>query len=154
MSMNKPLIAALCATLVLTACGSVRGSRLNPFNWFGSSTEAVTTAPAPGARPVDQRLLVQQVTGLVVERMQGGVIIRATGLPPTQGYWQAELVPRPVEDGKITFDFRIYPPLKQAAVSTVPSREVIVATYLSNIKLEQIRQITVQGETNARTTRR
>lgn len=152
--MNKPLIAALCAVLALGACGSIGKSRLNPFNWFGRSTESTTTVSAPGELPADQRQLVAQVTDLTVERMPGGVIIRATGLPPTQGFWDAELVARPVEDGKIIYDFRVFPPVEQSAVSTVQSREVIVATFLSNIKLEGIRQITVQGANNARSSRR
>lgn len=154
MGMNKTLMAALCATLALGACGSVRDSRLNPFNWFGGSTEETTMIAAPGAAPDDARLLVQQVTELAVERMQGGVIVRATGLPPTQGYWEAELVARPLDDGKLVYDFRVFPPLRRADVSTQQSREVTVAAYLSDIKLQGISQITVQGETNARTSRR
>ncbi|RUS60546.1 hypothetical protein EGN72_08155 [Pseudorhodobacter sp. E13] len=151
--MNKPLIAALCATLALGACSTIGKSRLNPFNWFGGSEETVAVL-SPTERPADPRLLVSQVTEMQLERMPGGVIIRATGLPPTQGYWDAELVARPVEDGKIVYDFRVFPPLGGAAVSTPQSREVTVAAFLSNIKLDSIRQITVQGETNARTSRR
>jgi len=37
---------------------------------------------------------------------------------------------------------------------TQPSREVVVALYLSNYKLEAIREIVVQGEANARSARR
>ncbi len=151
--MNKPLIAALCAALALGACSTIGKSRLNPFNWFGGSEETVV-ARAPLDRPADPRLLISQVTDMKLERMPGGVIIRATGLPPTQGYWEAELVAPPIEDGKIIYDFRVFPPVDDAAISTPQSREVTVATYLSNIKLESIRQITVQGENNARTSRR
>lgn len=151
--MNKPLIAALCATLALGACSTIGKSRLNPFNWFGGSEETAA-APSPLDKPADPRLLVSQVTEMHLEKMPGGVIIRATGLPPTQGYWEAELVARPVEDGHIIYDFRVFPPVDVAAVSTPQSREVTVGAFLSNIKLEGIRQITVQGETNARTSRR
>ncbi|MEZ5796544.1 MAG: hypothetical protein R3D63_03060 [Paracoccaceae bacterium] len=51
-------------------------------------------------------------------------------------------------------EFRIFLPIDRAAVSTPQSREVVVALYLSNIKLEAVREIVVQGETNARTARR
>ncbi|WP_022704778.1 hypothetical protein [Pseudorhodobacter ferrugineus] len=149
--MNTPLVATLCATLALGACSSISNSRLNPFNWFGGSEETVTLLVEA---PQDSRLLVSQVTDLTLERMPGGVIIRATGLPPTQGYWEAELVARPVDDGQITFDFRVFPPITAQISSTPQSREVTVATYLSNIKLDSIRQITVQGANNARTSRR
>lgn len=153
--MRKPLIAAICASLALGGCGSfgsMSSSKLNPFNWFGSSEETAQISPL--AEPVDERLLVASVSGLTLERMTGGVIIRATGLPPTQGFWDAELVARPVEDGTIVFDFRVFPPLAASAVSTTQSREIEVATFMSDIKLDGIRQITVQGENNARSSRR
>lgn len=150
--MNKTLVTALCATLALGACSSIGQSRLNPFNWFGRSEE--TRVVAPLAESADQRALVAQVTDLTLEKMPGGVIVRATGLPPTQGYWQAELVARPIEDGKITYDFRVFPPITPQPSSTTQSREVIVGAFLSNIKLGTIRQITVQGANNARTTSR
>ncbi len=150
--MNKTLVTALCATLALGACSSVGKSRLNPFNWFGRSEQVQVSAPTADA--ADPRALVAQVTDLTLERMPGGVIVRATGLPPTQGYWQAELVARPIEDGKITYDFRVFPPITPQASSTTQSREVIVGAFLSNIKLDRIRQITVQGANNARTTSR
>lgn len=150
--MNTPLIAALCATLALGGCSSIGKSRLNPFNWFGGSEETMVT-PA-GEKPADGRLLVAQVVDMKLEKMPGGVIVRATGLPPTQGYWEAELVARPVEDGTIIYDFRVFPPIAQNPVSTQQSREITVGAYLSNVKLDTIRQITVQGASNARTSRR
>lgn len=149
--MNTPLVATLCATLALGACSTISTSRLNPFNWFGGSEETAVLLPEG---PTDNRLLVSQVTDMKLEKMPGGVIIRATGLPPTQGYWEAELVARPVDDGNIVFDFRVFPPITGQIASTVQSREVTVAAYLSNVKLDSIRQITVQGANNARTSRR
>ncbi|QCO55063.1 hypothetical protein EOK75_04265 [Pseudorhodobacter turbinis] len=150
--MNRPLVAALCATLALGACSTVGKSRLNPMNWFGGSEE--TQVVTVEGKPVDPRPLITQITDLKLERMPGGVIIRATGLPPSQGFWDAELVARPVEDGQITYDFHVFPPVPPKAASTPQSREVTVASYLSNTKLEGIRQITVQGATNARSSRR
>ena len=149
--MNTPLVATLCATLALGACSTIGGSRLNPFNWFGGSEETVVLV---AEKPADKRLLVTQVTDLTLEKMPGGVIVRATGLPPTQGYWEAELVARPIEDGTIIYDFRVFPPITAQIASTTRSREVTVAAYLSNVKLDSIRQITVQGSVSARTTRR
>jgi hypothetical protein len=149
--MNTPLVAALCATMALGACSTIGKSRLNPFNWFGQSQETIVLAPE---KPADKRLLVSQVTEMKLEKMPGGVIVRATGLPPTQGYWQAELVARPVEDGTLIYDFRIFPPITPQVASTTQSREVTVGAYLSNVKLDTIRQITVQGANNARTSRR
>lgn len=152
MRMKHPMIAVLSAALVLSSCASVRNSRLNPFNLFGNSTPSTNVA-APETR-VDQRLLVQQVTGLVLEPSPGGVIVRATGLPPTQGYWEAELVPGEVTDGKIVYEFRVFPPLSRKIVATPRSREIEVAAYLSNNKLAKINEISVQGASNSRSSRR
>lgn len=153
--MRIPLLAALAIGLTLAGCGAVRESRLNPFNWFGGSEETEPQAALPGA-PVDRRMLVEEVVAMSVERLPGGVIVRATGLPATQGYWEAELVARPVEDGELIYDFRIFPPITNEPVSTPQSREVVVATYLSDFRIESdgIRQVTVQGGQNARTSRR
>lgn len=150
--MNTPLVAALCATFALGACSTVSNSRLNPFNWFGSSQEAAVISRV--GTPADPRMLVAQVTDMKLEKMPGGVIVRATGLPPTQGYWEAELVARPITDGAIIYDFRVFPPVDMADTSTPQSREVTVAAFLSDIKLEGIREITVQGASNARASRR
>ncbi|NUB43331.1 hypothetical protein GEU84_002955 [Fertoebacter nigrum] len=151
--MRQPLLAALTLMLVLGGCGGF-SARLNPFNWFGGSQETQTAALAVPI-DADPRPLVEQVTFMTVEPMQGGAIVRATGLPPTQGHWDAELVPRPLdENGVLVYDFRLVPPLRRADVSTQQSREVQVAAFLSDFKLDSIRQITVQGAANARSSRR
>lgn len=153
--MKKPLLAALSVVLFVSACGAVRTSRLNPFNWFGQSQPEQTVAAVQPGPEADQRPLVEQVLSMSVEPMPGGAIVRATGLPPTQGWWDGELVARPVdENGTLIYDFRLVPPLEQTAVSTQRSREVTVAAQLSNRKLEAIRQIVVQGALNARSSRR
>lgn len=35
--MRKSVILMATAALVLTSCGTIRDSRVNPFNWFGGS---------------------------------------------------------------------------------------------------------------------
>ena len=40
--MFKPFTALLLASFVLSSCGTVRDSRVNPFNWFGRSQPAQT----------------------------------------------------------------------------------------------------------------
>lgn len=152
--MRHALFAVLIVTLGLGACGRIRDSRLNPFNWFGGSTRSQTVAPVP-EEVADPRPLVSNVTALAIERMPGGAVVRATGVPPTQGYWAAELVERPIDDnGVLVFDFRVAPPPAASAVSTVRSREITVASFLSDKRLETIRTITVQGANSARSSRR
>lgn len=151
--MRKPLLAIMALALTISACGRIAESRLNPFNWFGRSERVATTATQTGIS-ADGRQLVDQVITLSLDRTPGGGILRATGLPPTQGFWDAELVARPVEDGALVYDFRVFPPPGGAAVSTQRSREVVVATFIPDTRLAGLRQITVQGARSALSTRR
>lgn len=143
---------ALAALLTLSACGAVRESRLNPFNWFGRSAPVETTAVV---EKVDPRLLVSDVVSMSVEPYSGGALVRATGRTDTQGWWDAELVEAKTDDpDKLVLEFRLLPPLINTDVNTARSREITAAYALSPARLENIRSITVQGAKNARATRR
>jgi hypothetical protein len=151
--MTRSLTAALIALLVLTSCGKVRDSRLNPFNWFGRSEQTETLQTVQ--KHADPRPLVADVVSMAVEPYSGGAIVRATGISPTQGYWDAELVEvENDEPGHLILEFRLFPPVAEQGVNTPRSREVTVAMTLSPARLENISRITVQGASNARTTRR
>lgn len=151
MPVRQIALVSLC--LLLIGCGGFRDSRLNPFNWFGRS-EPRETIVLPDAA-ADPRPLVENVLTMTVEPMPGGAIIRATGQTPTQGWWQAELVPQPLtKDGVLVFEFRLLPPITRTDVNTPRSRQVTVAQYISDIKLEAVREIVVQGANNARAARR
>lgn len=152
MHLARPLLIAVLCT-ALAGCGGVRESRLNPFNWFKKS-EPRETIVLPAER-TDSRPLVDSVLTLTVEPMPGGAIVRARGLTPTQGWWSAELVPLPLDDkGVLVYEFRLLPPTTRTDVNTPRSREVDVATYISDIKLDGVREIVVQGASNARVARR
>ncbi|WP_233517186.1 hypothetical protein [Pseudotabrizicola alkalilacus] len=151
--MKSPVTAALVAVLVLTSCGSVRESRLNPFNWFGRSERVETIAPL--VAKVDPRPLVADVVTLSIEPYSGGAIVRATGVMESQGWWQAELVEAESDDPThLMLEFRALPPVTQTAAGTVRSREVTAAVTLGPRRLEEISRVTVQGARSARTTRR
>lgn len=139
--------------LALAGCGAVRESRLNPFNWFKRSEPRETIAlPAQGGDP---RPLVDTVLSMAVEPIPGGAVVRARGVTPTQGWWDAELVARDLgEDGVLVYEFRLLPPRGQTDVNTQRSREIDVAIYISDVKLANVREIVVQGATNARSARR
>jgi hypothetical protein len=139
--------------LGLAGCGGLRDSKLNPFNWFKKS-EPRETIVLPDAQ-ADGRGLVEAVLDLKVEPIPGGAIVRARGQTPKQGYWQAELVPLPLsEGGAQVYEFRIFPPVGNSDINTPQSRQVDAAIYISDIKLENVREIVVQGATNARASRR
>lgn len=157
--MRTPLLAALSAVMLLSACASMRDSRINPFNWFGRSqaTETTTTAAPPPGGVVDDRPLVDQVVAMRVERAPGGAIVHAVALPPSQGYWKADLVPendgRPV-NGVLTVQFRAYSPPKPWPQGTEQSREITAGIFLSEQTLRGVRTIVVRGARNQRSSRR
>lgn len=188
----RALTAALTALLLLSACGTIsrlgdsagdsfRGSRLNPFSWFGRSTETrqvaagaesdaelIAAAQSAAAAPVprrstlrtdigDFRLLVDEVTEMQIDRLPGGAIVRATGLPRTQGYWDAGLIAAPLEqqgEDTLVFEFRLYPPINARAQGPAPAREVVVGRFVSDQTLQGVRQIVVIARQNRRAARR
>lgn len=136
--------------IAVAGCGQ---SRLNPFNWFRKS-EPRETIVLPEAKN-DGRMLAEVVMSMSVEPIPGGAIVRARGQMPVQGYWSAELVPLPVtEGGTQVYEFRVFPPTDRTDVNSPQSRQIDVAIYISNVKLENVREIVVQGATNARASRR
>lgn len=146
--MKQSIIAILVLSTVLAGCARLRESRLNPLNWFRPAQQDYVSELY--VRPEDPRALVAEVTDLKVEATAFGAIVRATGLPPSQGYWQAELVELPLDDaGRLVFEFRIFPPLDPQPAGTPRSREITVATSLSTRKLDGVRAIVVQGAGNA-----
>lgn len=157
--MSRRLIAAICLIGLSAGCARVSESRLNPFNWFGGSREVQSIEPAEGYDPVaaDPRPLMDQVTQFAVERRPGGAVLRATGLPPTQGYWDGELLAlndgEPV-DGVLEYRFVAAPPATPSRVSTQRSREVVVGAWLSDQDLAGVREIRVTAARNARAARR
>jgi len=127
------------------------------MNWFGGSKEErlASTPEAQAAR--DPRPLVDQVIEMGVDRVPGGAIVRATGLPSRQGFWDADLVALsggPDKSGVLTYEFRIFPPLASTLQGTPPSREVTAAVFLSGQDLEGVRTIVVRGTSNQRSARR
>lgn len=152
--MRLSLTLALTAVMLLTACGSMRESRLNPLNWFGGSREAQADEFGIPAT-IEARPLVDQILSMSIEQTPYGAIVRATGLSPNQGHYDAELVARPLdENGVLVYDFRLMPPPGPTPAGAQRTREVTVAAHLSKIKLDSIREIVVQGAQNARSSRR
>ena len=133
-------------------------SRFNPFNWFGSSK--VETLEPEAGYPVlegDTREMVAQVTGLTIERTLDGAIVTATGLPPTQGFWDAELKSdtkgRPV-DGVVTYHFllRAPEPGSPAAGRAMDpaTREITAGAFINTTRLAATSKIVVIAAGNSR----
>jgi len=162
--MNRPGLKRSLATLALVAlvlpladCGRIRDSKINPFNWFGHSRAAASAAATTGGEAADGRQLIPQLTGMAVEKILGGAIVRATGLPPTQGWWKAALVAdnhgRPV-DGVLTYRFLVFQPQQDTRVSTPQSREITAAAYVSDPRLAETTKIVIEGGDKSLTSKR
>lgn len=153
MPVSRRMFAVSLAAAALAGCGGFRQSRLNPLNWFGRSAPRETIV-LPDERQ-DARPLVDAVLSMTVEPIPGGAIVRARGQTPTQGWWQADLVPLDIDaEGVLVYEFRLLPPIERTDVNTPQSRQVDVAIYISDIRLDRVREIVVQGATNARSARR
>lgn len=150
MRLAMALLGGLTIATALSGCSS----RLNPVNWFGGSETQTTTVPAEtAAQPATAALpLVDQVTRMEVEHIRGGALVTATGLPLTQGWWSAELVPvtagEAPEGGVLTYRFEVRQPLSPKNVSTPQSRELTAARFLSDQQLAGVSRIVVLGARN------
>ena len=172
----------LSVVLIAGACATVRESRINPLNWFGSSTSepaATQTAEAspqeanpliPRERPrirlgrrnqereLEDGTLIANVSELVVERVPGGAIIRVEGIADRQGVHSVRLTPadpelRP-EDGVLTFRLEGVTPDRARSGGPDRARRVVAAVSLTDQQLGGVRVIRIEGAQNVRTTRR
>ena len=172
--MRKTLPTLLVLSLTLAACGSVRSSAINPFNWFGRSQAAPVAATAENTNPLIPQsgglfsarrgpvdyagTPFEEVTGLVVERVAGGAIIRATGLAARQGIYAVQLTPENEdelpENGVLTYRLEGVRPGFQTPTGGQPTRTVTAARKITDQTLRGVRTIRVEGQLNARTARR
>lgn len=168
----------LVATLTVTACGTIRDSRINPFNWFGGSRSEPIQPDARAATnpliPVSERgglfssvrdqveeyngRPVDQVSGLVIERVPGGAIVRATGVSSYDGPYDVRLTPTTIDaepvDGVVTYRLEAERPRDATRRTSQRVRTVTAAVRLSDIELADISVIRVEGARNAQTTTR
>jgi hypothetical protein len=172
--MRKTLTLLLVSSLTLAACGAVRDSRVNPFNWFGQSQSEPVAAtentnpliPKGGGlfakKRADEVIYLgtpfEQVTNLTIERVPGGAIIRATGLAARQGIYAVQLTPQNDEeepvDGVLTYRLEGVRPARNTTVGAKPTREVVAARRLTDQQLRGVRSIRVEGQQNALVSRR
>lgn len=161
--MLRTTLLGTAVLITLTGCARVSESRLNPFNWFANSTEVNAAAPEE-RRPlvpenrrtqiVDTRPMIQSVSAMSVDRAPSGAIVRATGLAPTQGYFNAELVEVGTSNGVLMLEFRAQAPAGFEAEGTSRSRQINAGYVIDATTLSGIRSVRVQAATNARTSAR
>ncbi|TRD18996.1 hypothetical protein [Palleronia caenipelagi] len=107
------------------------------------------------SEPVESATLIAEIQTLAVSQTPSGAVIRATGLADRQGYHSGALVPLPDGDpSTLSYVFEIGEPVEATRVSTPRSREVTVATVVSNQNLIGVREIRVSAARNAQAVRR
>ncbi len=175
-NVRRTFTILLISAFVLTGCGAVRDSRLNPFNWFGRSQEvpaAQTTEETNPLIPSNQGVFTQlfrrndgpdlttpieTVTDVRVERVPGGAIIRATGVDNQQGAFNVELVPSNEdelpEDGTLIYTLERQKPSVRQNTGAAQTREVVVARFVTDNTLAGVSRIRVVAVQNAREVRR
>lgn len=172
--MRRRVFLSLAAASALTGCGGFRQSRVNPRNWFGRSTSRkVANTDPENTNPLipkrEDRILfrkrdkaydgtpVDQITRMVIERTDGGAIIRVVGLPLRQGAYDVRLIPDDVNakpvNGALSFA------LMAVQSDTMPQgservRQVQAGVFVSNQTLETAEVIRVRGARNEQVSRR
>lgn len=167
--------ALLLGSLTLSACGGWRDSRVNPRNWFGSSEETAVATPEEYVNPLipveEERARIRvgrkekdveipaepitEIADLRIDRTTSGAIVVATGVAKRQGAFEAKLVP--VEDAEgstLTYTFEVSYPEEPTYKGNAATRTIRAAVNLSNQDLRGVTTIRVEGETNARESRR
>jgi len=169
----------LVATLTVSACGTIRDSRINPFNWFGNSrSEPVQREPRAQTNPLipvdnERRGLfnslrqqaevysgrpVDQVSSLVIERVPGGAIVRASGISAYDGPYGVRMTPTTDEaepvDGVLTYRLEAERPRDAGRTTSQRVRTVTAAVHLTDQELSRVKVIRVEGVRNAQSTTR
>lgn len=168
--------AVLISAVSLSACGAIGETDVNPINWFGKGR--VSKAVSEQSEPTNPLIAeakgglfkmkrdrgaiylgtpIDQVTNLVIERVPGGAIIRATGLTAVQGVFQVQLTPttedeKPV-NGVLTYRLEGIRPPSARAVGSMLTRTVVAARALTDQELSDVRTIRVEATRNAQTSR-
>ena len=145
--MSKYFVLALLVGLA--ACGN---SRSNPFS-SESDEERNRMQVLEQQISAEGRELVAHVSAVRADGNPNGVILIATGLPDSQGYWNAQLVPLNDEipaGGVLSYEFVVSKPAESIGVGSPESREIVVGRYINNRKLRGVSDIRVVSASNVR----
>lgn len=164
--MRASVTGLLAAAVLLSGCATVRDSRINPVNWFGGARAPAEAAQADGNALIPQRgalarpeesyegAAIARVSDLVLEPLPGGAVLRATGVAERQGPYEVRLTPVQQEGPVLVFRFDRLLPRQRTPAGPPRTREVTVATHLSELELDGVRAIRVEAAGNARELRR
>lgn len=169
--MKRLTAPLLMLTVALAGCGRLGDSGLNPLGWFGGgrSNAPTTLEPRGGydGAGLDQRPGIARITGAQWQPLNEGRLLTVTGMTPTKGYWDAELIAenpdptgrlRPDPDGVLRLRFVAWPPPPTSAAARMaanPATDAITAAVpLPNATLSRINQVIISGAGNVVTINR
>lgn len=161
--MRHGILVTALVLATTSGCARLADSAVNPLNWFGGGgAQQVAADPAErrplvpetrGAVVVDQRVPVQRITALSVDRTPYGTLVSATGLADSPGYFNADLVPVSIEGGELTLELRAEAPPAFEAGGAPRSRRITVGYTLSPDQLAGLARVRVTGAENSRSAR-
>lgn len=159
MAIRVSLPAALMvAALALSGCGG--GSASNPFGSLGSlgslnpfggggSSDGGGGAARPSIE--DTTVLIEAIEEVRPEAALRGVILRATVIAATDGYHTAQFVGRnealPDENGIVTYEIRAVPPESPGFAGPLSTRRIVIATFIPDSDLDNIRGFRIVSRT-------
>ena len=100
-----------------------------------------------------ERELVAYVSAVRADINPDGIILIATGLPESQGYWDAQLVSLNDEvpvNGVLSYEFVAAKPLESIGIGSPESREIVVGRSIGKRKLGGVTSIRVLSASNVR----
>lgn len=157
----------LISALLLSGCGGIGSgdSGWNPFGWFGGGGSSTTETLDPEAgysATADARPGIPQIASAKWEPLNEGRLLVVTGLTPTKGYHNAELItarPQPGDrlapdaDGVLRLRFVALPPPPDSNAARQPANpatdSITVALAISNVQLAGVTRIEITGASNS-----
>ena len=98
---------------------------------------------------------ITEIADLRIDRTTTGAIVVATGIAKRQGAYDAKLVPVETETGAtLTYTFEVAYPEAATYKGNEATRTIRAAVNLTQQELRSVTTIRVEGETNARESRR
>lgn len=149
--MTTRLFLSLALVASLAACGT----RMNPMNWFGSSTEETTEIVEPDRVTVEDRVLIDRITAMTIEPSDAGAILRIIAQSDTPGAYDVTFVGLngglPDPNGVLTFEMRVRLP---DPAEPLGLKVLNAAHYVGAFELQNTDRIIVKAAENQRSVRR
>ncbi len=139
--------------ILLTFATGVAGCSGDLPGFLGSSSNDGTYTFGAETIVAEPELLFLRSTH--VERSINGIILRAEGIAPTQGWYSAALLasltPPDTDRGTYYLDFVAIPPEEAATVGPERTRELRAAIFLPDRYLEKVSSIHITGQQRTET---